>query len=171
MPKFDEGGMDMDFCGRTSLTNPAGPQVFNKFQRKGIARRSCNPSSADFQVCCVAGFQTRRLHDCGRSADLEVGDTAGLETCATKAGGRYFEKSSQNVTILGKKRVVLSADVIVSCEDFPGVRPSPGAATSLARSALDYSPTFLPPHVAAAGDGCTPFRLRLRRAAFSASRR
>jgi len=40
------------------------------------------------------------LHDCGRSADLEVGDTAGLETCATKAGGRCLEKSSRLVAIL-----------------------------------------------------------------------
>jgi hypothetical protein len=31
---------------------------------------------------------------------LEVGDTAGLETCATKAGGRCLEKSSRLVTIL-----------------------------------------------------------------------
>jgi hypothetical protein len=62
--------------------------------------QSRNRGSADFQGCCVAGFQTRRLHDCGHSADLEVGDTAGLETRATKAGGRSFEKSSQLVTIL-----------------------------------------------------------------------
>src|SRR6266545_2817194 len=41
--------------------------------------------SADFQVCCIAGFQTRRLHDVERHADLEIGDTAGLETCATPA--------------------------------------------------------------------------------------
>jgi hypothetical protein len=31
---------------------------------------------------------------------LEVGDTAGLETCATKAGGRCLEKSSRLVAIL-----------------------------------------------------------------------
>jgi hypothetical protein len=31
---------------------------------------------------------------------LEVGDTAGLETCATKAGDRCLEKSSRLVTIL-----------------------------------------------------------------------
>jgi hypothetical protein len=31
---------------------------------------------------------------------LEVGDTAGLETCATQAGGRCLEKSSRFVTIL-----------------------------------------------------------------------
>ena len=59
-----------------------------------------HPSSADFQVCCVAGVPTRRLPDCGRSTDLEVGDTAGLETCATKAGGPCLEKSSRVVTIL-----------------------------------------------------------------------
>jgi hypothetical protein len=31
---------------------------------------------------------------------LEVGDTAGLETCATKSGGHCLEKSSRLVTIL-----------------------------------------------------------------------
>ena len=47
--------------------------------------------SADFQVCCVAGFQTGGAFDSsgvfsfGGAADLEVGDTAGLETCATTA--------------------------------------------------------------------------------------
>ena len=45
--------------------------------------------SADFQVCCIAGFQTRRrwtflcARAVARPADLEVGDTAGWETCAT----------------------------------------------------------------------------------------
>jgi hypothetical protein len=48
-----------------------------------VARRSCNQSSADFQVCCVADFQIRRPSELHRAADLEVGDTAGLETCAT----------------------------------------------------------------------------------------
>jgi DNA polymerase-4 len=43
--------------------------------------------SADFQVCCIAGFQTRKLCDSQRLADLEVGDTAGLETCATSRRG------------------------------------------------------------------------------------
>jgi hypothetical protein len=33
-------------------------------------------------------------------ADWEVGDTAGLETCATKSGGHCLEKSSRLVTIL-----------------------------------------------------------------------
>ncbi len=40
------------------------------------------PRSADFQVCCIAGFQTCSTDLC--PADLEVGDTAGLETCATR---------------------------------------------------------------------------------------
>jgi ATP-dependent helicase/nuclease subunit B len=39
--------------------------------------------SADFQVCWVAGAQTRGASDLARPADLEIGDTAGLETCAT----------------------------------------------------------------------------------------
>jgi hypothetical protein len=45
--------------------------------------------SADFQVGCVADFQIReprkaqRALDFVRAADLEIGDTAGLETCAT----------------------------------------------------------------------------------------
>ena len=42
-----------------------------------------NQSSADFQVCCVADFQIRGPSELDRVADLEVGDTAGLETCAT----------------------------------------------------------------------------------------
>jgi hypothetical protein len=47
------------------------------------ARQSAVPvwRSADFQVCSAAGFQTRWSQGCG--ADLEVGGTAGLETCAT----------------------------------------------------------------------------------------
>src|SRR5437899_10796960 len=45
--------------------------------------------SADVQVCCIAGFQTRAAHELARPADLEIGDTAGLETCATfSARGR-----------------------------------------------------------------------------------
>jgi hypothetical protein len=38
--------------------------------------------SADFQVCRVAGFLTRRPPSAG--AGLEASDTAGLETCATQ---------------------------------------------------------------------------------------
>jgi hypothetical protein len=44
--------------------------------------------SADFQVCCIAGFQTCGAFDVARAADLEIGDTAGLETCATPHGPR-----------------------------------------------------------------------------------
>jgi hypothetical protein len=39
--------------------------------------------SADFQVCCIAGFQTRAAFALDDHADLEIGDTTGLETCAT----------------------------------------------------------------------------------------
>src|SRR2546429_211789 len=40
--------------------------------------------SADFQVCCIASFQTCDLAALRPAADLEIGDTAGLETCATE---------------------------------------------------------------------------------------
>jgi hypothetical protein len=40
--------------------------------------------SADFQVCRIAGLQTRVLLFFVRAADLEIGGTAGLETCATQ---------------------------------------------------------------------------------------
>ena len=43
------------------------------------ACRSGNQSSADFQLCRVVNFQIRRLSELHRPADLEVGDTAGLE--------------------------------------------------------------------------------------------
>jgi hypothetical protein len=33
------------------------------------------------EACCIAGFQTRSA--VANPADLEIGDTAGLETCAT----------------------------------------------------------------------------------------
>jgi len=41
-------------------------------------------SSADFQVCCAAGFQTCAVSQLRSPADLEVGDTAGLESYATE---------------------------------------------------------------------------------------
>jgi hypothetical protein len=44
--------------------------------------------SADFPVCCIAGFQTCRPFESRDPADLEVGDTAGLETCATDRRNR-----------------------------------------------------------------------------------
>jgi hypothetical protein len=47
---------------------------------KGRLRANHN---RDFLFCCIAGFQTCPAHDDVRLADLEIGDTAGLETCAT----------------------------------------------------------------------------------------
>ena len=37
------------------------------------------------QTCCLADFQIRKRPNKGRSADWEVGDTAGLETCVTSS--------------------------------------------------------------------------------------
>src|ERR1043165_3268518 len=61
----------------------------NRRGARNTARQNRNQSSADFQVCCVAGFRTRKPRKGEARADLEIGDTAGLETCATtrQAGG------------------------------------------------------------------------------------
>jgi hypothetical protein len=48
--------------------------------------------SADFQVCCAAGFQACSGDDFARRADLKIGDTADLEVCATEAGLRPAAK-------------------------------------------------------------------------------
>src|SRR5439155_25675104 len=61
-----------------------------RFER-GASRIS---SSADFQVCCIAGFQTRRLYTVGRRADLEIGDTADLKTCATTRRDRVAKPAT-----------------------------------------------------------------------------
>jgi hypothetical protein len=51
--------------------------------------------AADFPVCCLAGFPTRRRHvqrtrpAHGRPADWEIGDAAGLETCGTSPQAAY----------------------------------------------------------------------------------
>ena len=62
-----------------------------------IAHRGPEPKpsrSADFQVCRIAGFQTCGSLDYGHHADLEIGDTAGLETCATIR--RFMEREQQS---------------------------------------------------------------------------
>ncbi len=53
--------------------------------------------NADYQVCCVAGFQTRGPIENARRADLEIGDTAGLETCATQ--GLFIGRENRNSII------------------------------------------------------------------------
>ena len=57
----------------------------------GTTRRSADfPATGRIrcgeQVCRVAGFQTSRPLDLAHRADLEIGDTAGLENCATILG-------------------------------------------------------------------------------------
>jgi len=41
-------------------------------------------NGTDAQVGCRPGFQTCKSRDFPRPADLEIGETAGLETCATE---------------------------------------------------------------------------------------
>jgi len=68
-------------------------------RRSSIAARKwehpCTAASrsANFQVGCVADFQIREPGECDGAgvllaADLEIGDTAGLETCATVGGAQ-----------------------------------------------------------------------------------
>ena len=71
---------------------------------------------ADFPVCVprklsglVAGFKTRERIGFSALADLEIGDTAGLETCATvrasSSGGSAERRQSQKT-----KNLRLSAE-------------------------------------------------------------
>jgi hypothetical protein len=58
------------------------------------------------------GFQARRSCEPGASADLEIGDTAGLETCATSCrqnkpeSGSLRPKSNQNQTDSNQKKIL-----------------------------------------------------------------
>jgi hypothetical protein len=73
--------------------------TFNlELRRLRRARKGSSPHryrSADFQVCCIAGFQTRWPSGSRGPADLEVGDTAGLETCATGRRGHSIGGSAR----------------------------------------------------------------------------
>jgi len=115
---------------------------------------SGKPSSADFQVCCVAGFQTRRLHDSRRSADLEVGDTAGLETCATKTGGRCLEQSSRLVTILTDSSAEGRRTILPLRQRRSVAVPGHIKARTATRFGQTDAGRLC--HVAAPGDGRTP---------------
>ena len=53
------------------------------FSVGGTVLHAAGACSADFPVCCIAGFPARWPHRKSCAADLEIGDTAGLETCAT----------------------------------------------------------------------------------------
>ena len=56
-----------------------------------MAPATHEPCSADFQVCCIAGFQTRRPQDDTRAADLEIGETAGFGNLRYEASGSRFD--------------------------------------------------------------------------------
>jgi selenide,water dikinase len=98
-PGVDAARVNLGFDAQTSggLLIAIAPERLEQLQRSLAARsvrgfdigRIVGESSGrivlggsytDFQVCCVAGFQTRGSPDIAHPADLEVGDTAGLET-------------------------------------------------------------------------------------------
>src|SRR5271156_6199902 len=75
-------------CGRMARleprpTNRPGRARLTAIRLRGIFAQELPTRSAGFQTCCAAGFQA--CTRCGwlRSADLEIGGTAGLETCGT----------------------------------------------------------------------------------------
>ena len=66
------------------MQTPFCAAMHKNFRRLRIFWGDAEPcSSAGFQTCCIVGFQTRQPRVVARPADLEIGDTAGLETCAT----------------------------------------------------------------------------------------
>ncbi|HEY9173096.1 MAG TPA: hypothetical protein VI136_12485 [Verrucomicrobiae bacterium] len=67
---------------RGALNQRGESEFFNPQISQAMRRANC---SADFRVCCIAGFQTCVLPEQPRAADLEIGDTAGWETGATAA--------------------------------------------------------------------------------------
>jgi len=129
----NEGNKDRKQPSFTSLASVGFPFLAAKRQ-KGTAQRSRNPSSANFQVCCVAGFQTRCWGNVWCAADLEVGDTTGLETCATKADGRCLEKSSREWMILTDSNAKNSNREICACRAIASATAETTRKTSLFES-------------------------------------
>src|SRR3984885_1521154 len=99
-----------------SLCSETFSQGNGCFATRNPGLSACNPfgiasgamRSADFQVCCGAGFQTCWAQ--GSGADLEVGDTEGLETCATQyaMGEDSARKNVQTPVASGLRRVAQS---------------------------------------------------------------
>jgi len=64
---------------RSSAIGDQFTTIGEEEKNRGLrARRSRSQSSADFQVCCVAAFQSCLAYNLTRHADLEIGDTAGF---------------------------------------------------------------------------------------------
>ena len=81
------------------------------------------PGTADFPVCCIAGFLTcgpwkyLRLTSYPRSADWEIGDTVGLETGGTGAVSRWAPPASRRLNFhLTTPHPVIQ---FICCPDLP----------------------------------------------------
>jgi hypothetical protein len=70
--------------GGANGTRVRGPRRTLPF---GLRDKGCRSivaqGSERLRAFRIAGFQTGPAHNVARAADLEIGDTAGLETCAT----------------------------------------------------------------------------------------
>ena len=109
------------------------PWVFGFGRVLVISRHGSVWSIADFQVCRVVGFQTRWPQV--READLEVGDTAGLETCATMA---WISRTAGREVDLGLTQQVQPPmrvyESSAKVEYFCGVSARSGAAAKRSRA-------------------------------------
>ena len=84
--------------------------------------KKCDHRGADFPVCCIAGFQTRRTRGRLTPADLEIGDTAGLETCAAtrKQWPRWLARALfAGVMLLGVTVLAQDAAQAAAAPDKP----------------------------------------------------
>jgi len=133
--------------GRASESSSAlalAAALQNEILRYSAARHCRNQSSADFQVCCVADFPIRRPSKLRRTADLEVGDTAGLETCATASVDAFRSRRTPCLLLNLKTAVEEKRSAVSSRKNFAtGVGRSrfSGITPRFSRSA----PTGQPP--------------------------
>src|SRR5439155_6268020 len=65
---------------------------------------------------CLADFQIRKRPDKGRSADWEVGDTAGLETCVTSS---YLRPPALSLFLRSTRAPAEAAGAAVLLADRP----------------------------------------------------
>ena len=132
----------------------------------GGASARC-PCSADFSGCCIAGFQTRwrfghpqrlgffaRARNPVAAADLEIGDTAGLETCATGGAVRgcarravaqpSFLQPSYHLISTRLQRGVWIGESAQPLQRFSGLAAVVGTSAKAVETAIRFSSRATP---------------------------
>jgi hypothetical protein len=85
------------------------------------------------QACYIAGFQIRRLAAWPQSADWEIGDTAGWETCATVVEVHAPAQAASGIGHLNSHPVVRE-NIALRSEAFRSGQKRPGLAVGFAYS-------------------------------------